>query len=117
MFQQRAGKNIKGQDLKIVNYDGNILYSLNKDLFLLNGDLVLNLAYYKNLPLDKILRLDNDGSNYTIQLERDVSIAFWRALSIIGENDITSRAADLYAEFRPVFPIYKNGCQVQLRKM
>jgi hypothetical protein len=98
----KSWKNIKGQDLKIVNYDGNILYSLNK-IFLLNGDLVLNLAYYKNLPLDKILRLDNDGSNYTIQLERDVIIAFWRALSIIGENDITSRAADLYAEFRPVF--------------
>ncbi len=65
--------------------------------------MVLNLAYYKNLPLDRILRLDIDGTNYTIQLERDVIIAFWRALSIIGGNDITSRAADLYAEFRLEF--------------
>lgn len=98
----KSWKNIKGQDLKIVNYDGNNLYSLNKT-FLLKGDLVLNLAYYKNLPLDRILRLDIDGTNYTIQLERDVIIAFWRALSIIGGNDITSRAADLYAEFRLEF--------------
>lgn len=98
----KSWKNIKGQDLKIVNYDGNNLYSLNKT-FLQKGDLVLNLAYYKNLPLDRILRLDIDGTNYTIQLERDVIIAFWRALSIIGGNDITSRAADLYAEFRLEF--------------
>ena len=98
----KSWKNTKRQDLKIVNYEGNTLYSLNK-VFLLCGDLVLNMAYYKNLPLDKILRLDIDGSNYTIQLERDVIIAFWRALSTIGENDITSRAADLYAEFRPAF--------------
>jgi len=99
---EKSWKNTKGQKLNIVNYDGKALYSLNK-IFLLNGDLVLNLAYYKNLPLDRILRLDIDGTNYTIQLERDVIIAFWRALSAVSEKDMMSRAAELYAEFRTAF--------------
>lgn len=78
--------------------------------FLLRGDLILNLAYYKNLPLDGILRLygnrSSEGSDEetfaTAELEQSVIIAIWNAfLSIAAVNG--ERTQELIARYYSVF--------------
>lgn len=78
--------------------------------FLLKGDLILNLAYYKNLPLDGILRLyenrSSEGSDAetlaTAELEQSVVIAMWRAFSSIAKvNGKTT--SEMIARYYSVF--------------
>lgn len=77
--------------------------------FLLKGDLTLNLAYYKNLPLDGILRLYerlSEGSDEemfaTAELEQSVIIAIWSAfLSIAKVNG--KATSEMIARYYSVF--------------
>ena len=78
--------------------------------FLLKGDLILNLAYYKNLPLDRILRLYEDRSPYvsntdtisTAELEQDVVIAMWKSFSSIAKVN-SKTTLEIIARHYPVF--------------
>lgn len=78
--------------------------------FLLKGDLILNLAYYKNLPLDRILRLYEDRSPYvsntdtisTAELEQDVVIAMWKSFSSIAKVN-SKTTSEMIARHYPVF--------------
>ena len=78
--------------------------------FLLKGDLSLNLAYYRNLPLDQILYLyemenknRNEESLFSAELEQNVLIAFWEAVSFIAEvngQKILQKVAEYYDTFQ-----------------
>lgn len=87
--------------------------------FLLNGDLTLNLAYYRNLPLDGILRLyenrspaDSDSQMLaTVELDQSVVIAMWRAFSSIAEvnkKEISDIIARYYSVFWKEFAYIRN---------
>lgn len=87
--------------------------------FLLKGDLILNLAYYKNLPLDGILRLYEDGASdginddtlATAELDQSVVIAMWRAFSSIAKINLKTTSemiARQYAVFWKEFAYIRN---------
>ncbi len=87
--------------------------------FLLKGDLILNLAYYKNLPLDGILKLyenrslegSDEGTFATAELEQSVIIAIWRAFSssaIVNEIAISEMIARYYSVFWKEFAYIRN---------
>lgn len=79
--------------------------------FLLKGDLVLNLAYYKNLPLDKMLKLYGEqlpneseaGIAVAVELEESAVIAIWKAFSseakLNGADDTSNIIARHYSDF------------------
>ncbi len=64
--------------------------------FLTKGELVINLAYYKNLPVDRILPLylqeksqnDLKNSAMTVETDQDILSAFWKALKSVAEVNI-----------------------------
>lgn len=69
------------------------------------GELVFNLAYYKNLPLDRMLqRYEEDVNNKDtdIELEQHSIIAFWKAISSIAmtKGDKTRERLAIY------FPVF-----------
>lgn len=76
--------------------------------FLLKGDLVLNLAYYKNLPLEGMLKLYDDSLQEEsgrekfagVELEQSAVIAMWKAFSSIAEVN-ASRAEENGLEGAP----------------
>ncbi len=73
--------------------------------FLEKGDIVFNLAYYKNLPLDRLLSLGReDNSNYSsAKLQQEVLSAFWKAISSTAEvNGIKAaqKLGEYYYTFR-----------------
>ena len=79
--------------------------------FLLKGDLTLNLAYYKNLPLEKVLELyqDSDAEKQTGAIKRDdmelrqsIIIAFWKALESVAETNGV-KPSDKVVEYYPVY--------------
>lgn len=94
--------------------------------FLLKGDLTLNLAYYKNLPLNEMLKLYEDkGRNdkdktrgkfsqiyTTAELEQGMVIAVWRAFSSIAkvnsEEDVSQIVARSYSVFWKEFAYIRN---------
>lgn len=59
------------------------LYFLNRN-FLLKGDVIFNMTYYRCLPLERIVHLKQDGTYFTTSLEQDVIISFWNALSSVA---------------------------------
>ncbi len=86
--------------------------------FLLKGDLVLNLAYYKNLPLNEMLNLykDKDKNDKdkaegefsqetlaTAELEQEMVIAVWRAFSSIASVNASGDVSQLVAKYYSVF--------------
>lgn len=77
------------RNLQEIKYDDLSIKTLNQ-CFLLKGDLVLNLAYYRNLPLERMLKLyeDNNSSNLVTtdvtELKQRIIIAFWRALTSVA---------------------------------
>ena len=86
---------------------------------MLKGDLILNLAYYKNLPLDGILKLyenrslegSDEGTFATAELEQSVIIAIWRAFSssaIVNEIAISEMIARYYSVFWKEFAYIRN---------
>lgn len=95
--------------------------------FLLKGDLILNLTYYKNLPLDKILRLyedraldvSNADTISTAELEQDVVIAMWKSFSSIAKVN-SKTTLEIIARHYPVFGknlhISEINCQVLSHK-
>ncbi len=87
--------------------------------FLLKGDLILNLAYYKNLPLDGILRLYENKSSEalaketiaTAELEQSVVIAMWRAFSSaakVNGKKTSKMIARYYSVFWKEFAYIRN---------
>ena len=78
--------------------------------FLLKGDLALNLAYYKNLPLDGIFRLYedkksdeyNNETSATAELDQSVVIAMWRAFSSAAKVNLKT-TTEMIARYYPVF--------------
>ena len=87
--------------------------------FLLKGDLILNLAYYKNLPLDGILKLyenrslagSDEGIFVTAELEQSVIIAMWRAFSSaakVNEMAMSEMIARYYSVFWKEFAYIRN---------
>lgn len=94
---------LKDMELKDVNIS-----------FLLKGDLALNLAYYKNLPLSEMLKLYEDkGKNQedkpareafpTAELEQDTVIAVWRAFSSIAKVNANGDVSQIVARYYSVF--------------
>lgn len=79
--------------------------------FLLKGDLVLNLAYYKNLPLDEMLKLyevklpeDADREVFVkAELEQNTVIAIWKAFSSIAGVHTKGAVSKIIARYYPVF--------------
>ncbi len=79
--------------------------------FLLKGDLALNLAYYKNLPLNEMLRLyevDKDGKPrqgvfVNAELEQSTVIAVWRAFSSIARVNAGGNVPQMIARSYSVF--------------
>lgn len=59
------------------------LYFLNRN-FLLRGDVIFNMTYYRCLPLERIVHLKQDGTHFTTSSEQDVIISFWSALSSLA---------------------------------
>lgn len=74
--------------------------------FLIKGNLSFNLAYYKNLPLDKLFPLydkKNNSSSVPVDLQQDVLRAFWNAISSTAEINGTKAVHKLqehYYEFK-----------------
>lgn len=91
---------LKDMDLKDVNSS-----------FLLKGDLLLNLAYYKNLPLDEMLKLYEVKSSeesvremfVTAELEQSTIIAIWRAFSSMAGVHTEGDVSKIIARYYPVF--------------
>ncbi len=90
--------------------DMNLKYINNS--FLLKGDLVLNLAYYKNLSLDSMLRLYEDTETsgngnqemvITAELEQNTIIAIWKAFSSVAKVRGIKNISDIIAEYYAVF--------------
>ena len=97
------------RSLMEIKYEDLSLKLLNR-CFLQKGDLVLNLAYYKNLSLERILKLyehngiskQAGGNTEEMELTQSVIIAFWKALSSVAEvNGITP--SEKAVEYNPVF--------------
>lgn len=59
------------------------LYFLNRN-FLLKGDVIFNMTYYRCLPIERIIKLEQDGTYFTTSLEQDVIISFWSAISSVA---------------------------------
>lgn len=97
-----AWKDIKLKDIKLKDINSN---------FLLKEDLTLNLAYYKNLSLDEMLKLYEDKSSQepdkemvvTVELEQKTVIAIWKAFSSIAwindEGNVPKTIAKYYSAF------------------
>lgn len=79
--------------------------------FLLKGDLVLNLAYYKNLPLDEVLKLyedktseeSNQESLDSAELKQSSVIAIWRAFSSVSRVNADENVSNIIARYYSVF--------------
>lgn len=95
--------------LRKIAYEDLSWKTLNK-CFLLKGDLALNLAYYRNLPLDRMLKLYEDGEKSRqeeedkdeLELGQTIIFAFWKALSSVAKvngEDILDKAVS----YTPVF--------------
>lgn len=112
----KDGKNL---DLKLKDMK---LQDLNIS-FLLKGDLVLNLAYYKNLPLEEMLKIyeapqkertkkSNIEAPVTVELEQSTVIAIWKAFSSIAginaEEDVSKVIAGCYSVFWKEFAYIRN---------
>lgn len=91
--------------------------------FLVKGDLTLNLAYYKNLPLEKVLELYQDSDSAQkegteksesavkkesamkkddVDLRQSIIIALWKAItSVAFVNGISE--LDMVAQYYPVY--------------
>jgi len=99
------------QKLQRIEYEELSLKTLNK-CFLLKGDLVLNLAYYKNFPLEKMLKLygakgRNDSKQSDVKLDKTeltqrTIISFWKALSSVAKVNGTD-ISEKTVEYTPVF--------------
>lgn len=79
----------EGFNLNTIDFKKLSLERLNK-CFLLKGDLTLNLAYYKNLPLENVLELYQDSDDAkqkgaakkeTASLRQSIIIALWKAIA------------------------------------
>ena len=100
----------EGIRLNKIEYQNLSLERLNK-CFLLKGDLALNLAYYKNLPLEKVLELYQDidavkQKNTVMKdaatLRQSVIIALWKAIaSVASLNGKT--LLDKVVEYYPIY--------------
>lgn len=79
--------------------------------FLLKGDLALNLAYYKNLPLNEMLRLYEIGKDgkprqdvfVKAELEQGTVIAVWKAFSSIARVNAGGNVPQIIARSYSVF--------------
>ncbi len=73
--------------------------------FLLDGDLVFNIAYYKNLTLDRIFKFyQNAAGTVPVELEQHMIIAFWQAITSISSlKQGKKREKDIAAEYYTVF--------------
>lgn len=79
--------------------------------FLLKGDLVLNLAYYRNLPLEEMLKLYEDKSieeakqepSVTAELEQSTVIAIWKAFSSIAKVNNMKNVSEGIARYYSIF--------------
>lgn len=120
---KEASKNGKKTELALKDME---LKDINIS-FLLKGDLVLNLAYYKNLPLNEMLNLykDKDKNDKdkaegessqealaTAELEQGMVIAVWRAFSSIAsvnaDGDVSQIVARYYSVFWKEFAYIRN---------
>lgn len=97
-------------NLSRIEFEELSLERLNR-CFLLKGDLTLNLAYYKNLPLEDVLELYQDGDTAKrksekkkddTELRQSIIIAFWKALTSTAEvNGI--KPSEKIVEYYPVY--------------
>lgn len=102
--------------LKMTMYDTNAG-------FLLKGDLAFNLAYYKNLPLERILTLyqkqddaardSNNTKNreFPVDLKQMLILSFWQTVSSIArlhEREVAEQIAEYYPVFSREFTYIEN---------
>ena len=110
VVDSKGWKDEEAIDLSKIEFNKLSLERLNK-CFLLKGDLPLNLAYYKNLPLEKVLELyqDNDAAKQknaekkdTVELRQSIIIALWKALTSVAALNVRD-VLDQVAEYYPIF--------------
>lgn len=77
------------------------LYFLNKN-FLLKGEVLFNMTYYRCLPIEHIIKLKQDGKYFTTSLEQDVIISFWSALSSLAWTN-AMKPLQMAARYYPTF--------------
>lgn len=77
------------------------LYFLNRN-FLLKGDVIFNMTYYRCLPIERIIKLEQDGTYFTTSLEQEVIISFWSALSSLAWTNAI-KPLQMAARYYPTF--------------
>ncbi len=77
------------------------LYFLNRN-FLLKGDVIFNMTYYRCLPIERIIKLEQDGTYFTTSLEQDVIISFWSAISSVAWTNAI-KPLQMAARYYPTF--------------
>lgn len=71
--------------------------------FLLDGDLVFSMAYYKNLTLNKLFESYRKNTEVvSVELEQHMIIAFWKAITSISSL-MRAEESDIAAEYYTVF--------------
>ncbi len=98
------------------------MYDVNAG-FLLAGDLVFNLTYYKNLPLERILTLyqkqedtRQDSHNienrlFPMDLKQRLILSFWQTVSSLAklhEKEVVEQIAQYYPVFSKEFTYIEN---------
>lgn len=98
------------------------MYDVNAG-FLLAGDLVFNLTYYKNLPLERILTLyqkqegtRQDSHNienrlFPMDLKQRLILSFWQTVSSLAklhEKEVVEQIAQYYPVFSKEFIYIEN---------
>ncbi len=100
----------EGVSLNKIEYQNLSLGLLNK-CFLLKGDLALNLAYYKNLPLEKVLELYQDidaakqknaAMKDAAELRQSIIIALWKAIASAASLN-GKQPLDKVVEYYPIY--------------
>ena len=77
------------------------LYFLNRN-FLLKGDVIFNMTYYRYLPIERIIKLEQNGTYFTTSLEQDVIISFWSAISSVAWTNAI-KPLQMVARYYPAF--------------